>query len=312
MPRDETTRSEALTDTAIGPAARELFDADVLGRLEYLRLVSRRAFAGVQPASRRGLRSGPGMEFAEHRPYAPGDDFRYLDWAAYGRLDRLLLRLFQQDEDLHIALMVDVSASMLVGRPRKVDAARRLAAALGYIGLGNLDRVRAGVFAAGEVRSLRTRRGRGQIYPLLDFLAEAPLGGATDLAAAVDDLQRHVRRPGLVVLVSDLLDEAGFEGPLARLHGAGNELWVMRVEAPEEADPPWQGDVRLEDAETGRAARVHLTPERVAAYHERRTAFLRRLERWTTERGIAQVTVRSDVPIEQLVLEVFRRGGLVR
>ena len=308
LPADRLQRGVA----AAGAAARDLFNAAFLGRLEYLRIVSRRAFAGVQSASRRGLRSGPGMEFAEHRPYVAGDDFRYLDWAAYGRLDRLLLRLFQQDEDLQIALMVDVSASMLTGRPRKVDHARRLAAALGYIGLANLDRIRMSAFADGEVSSLRARRGRGQIFALLEFLATSPLGGPTNLRRAVDALQQHVSEKGLVVVLSDLLDPAGFEDGLGRLHYGGWEVWALQVESPEEVRPPWQGEVALADSETGGRASVRLTPETVARYQSRRRAFQDRFDRWTTERGIAHLRTVTDVAVDELVLDVFRRGGFLK
>ena len=297
---------------ATSPAARELFDAEFLGRLEYLRIVSRRAFAGMQSALRRGLRPGPGLEFSEHRPYAPGDDFRYLDWAAYGRLDRLLLRLFQQDEDLSIVLLVDVSESMLTGRPRKADTARRLAAALAYIGLANLDRVRISLMADGEVARMKTRRGRGQVFAVLDFLAAAPLGGPTRLRAAVDQLAQHVSEKGLVVVISDFLDPDGFEDGLGRLHYAGHEVWVFQLEAPEDAAPPWQGEVTLTDAETGGEVRLRMTPETVARYQERRQAFLSRLEKWTTERGIARLRTTTDVPVDDLVLDVFRRGGFLK
>jgi uncharacterized protein (DUF58 family) len=298
--------------TARSPRARALFDAAFLSRLEYLRIVSRRAFAGAAAAARRGLRTGAGLEFSEHRPYTPGDDYRYLDWAAYGRLDRLLLRLFQQDEDLRIALLVDVSGSMLTGRPAKVDAARRLAAALAYVGLSNLDRIRLSVFAAGEAARLSTRRGRGQIFPVLDFLADAPTGGPTDLARAVREFQQHVRERGLVIVLSDFLDPAGFEEPLGRLAHGGNELWAMAVESPEEADPPWRGDVRLTDAETGGELALALTPERVAAYQARRGAFAERLRRWCLERGVQHLRMRTDVPADELVLDVLRRGGLLK
>ena len=338
----ELTRGYA----AVAPAARELFDAEFLGQLEYLRIVSRRAFAGVQPASRRGLKPGPGLEFSAHRPYAEGDDFRYLDWAAYGRLDRLLLRLFQQDEDLAIAILVDVSDSMLAGAGpsgaaagaaagaptrgghawRKVDHARRLAAALAYIGLSNLDRIRLMAFAGGEAASLRTRRGCGQIFSVLDFLAGAPLGGQTDLRRATDQLQQHMSERGLVAVISDFLGRApgpaadndaathlyGFEDGLGRLHYQGHEVWAILVEAPEEIHPPLESEVELVDAETGRAAQLRVTPERVARYLEQRDAFLRHFDRWTTERGIAHLRARTDVAADELVLDVMRRGGFVK
>lgn len=297
---------------ATSETTRELFDAGFLGKLEYLQIVSRRAFAGSVSALRRGLRSGSGLEFSEHRPYVMGDDFRHLDWAAYGRLDRLLLRLFQQDEDLLIALMVDVSASMCTGRPSKVDYARRLAAALAYIGLANLDRIRTSAVADGEVASQRTRRGRGQVFSVLEFLASAPLGGPTNLRKAVDAMARHVSAKGLVVVISDFLDPSGFADALGRLHHGGHEVWALQVESPEEAAPPWEGEVTLADAESGRAVSLRVTPEQVARYQERRHAFLQEFDAWTTERGIAHLRMTTATPVDSLVLEVFRRGGFLR
>jgi uncharacterized protein (DUF58 family) len=316
----------------VSPAARQLFDAEFLGQLEYLRIVSRRAFAGVHPASRRGRRPGAGLEFAEHRPYTTGDDFRYLDWAAYGRLERLLLRLFQQDEDLAIALLVDVSDSMLgsstetdsapaeaTARRPKVDLARQLAAALAYIGLSNLDRIRLSVFADGEVAVLRTRRGRGQVFSVLDFLAAAPLGGQTGLLRAAEQFQRQAAGPGLVVMLSDFLDlpagadgPAGFESALGLLAHRGHEVWALRIEAPEEIRPPWQGEAALIDAESGRERRVRLTPEAVAVYERERAKFVERFERWTTEHGVAHLGTTTDMAVDKLVLEVFRRGGFLK
>ena len=339
----------------VSPAARQLFDAEFLGQLEYLRIVSRRAFAGVHPASRRGRRPGAGLEFAEHRPYTAGDDFRYLDWAAYGRLERLLLRLFQQDEDLAIGLLVDVSDSMVEQqssvlspqssgaaaekeeaeeattaspsnaggfkrkRRSKVDLARQLAAALAYIGLSNLDRIRLSVFADGEVAVLRTRRGRGQVFSVLDFLATAPLGGPTGLLRAAEQFERQATGPGLVVVLSDFLDlpagadgPAGFESALGLLAHRGHEVWALRIEAPEEIHPPWQGEAALVDAESGQERRVRLTPEAVATYERERTKFVERFERWTTEHGIAHLGTRTDVAVDKLVLEVFRRGGFLK
>ncbi|HOI56205.1 MAG TPA: DUF58 domain-containing protein [Phycisphaerae bacterium] len=301
---------------ALDDRARALFDTAFLQKLEYLRIVSRRAFAGLQPASRRGLRTGAGLEFAEHRPYAVGDDFRYLDWAAYGRLDKLLLRLFQQDEDLRIGLMTDTSGSMLTGRPPKVDFARRLTAALAYVGLANLDRIRVSAWGDGEVRSLRTRRGRGQIYAVLEFLASAPLGGGTNLALAARQFCQHATERGLVVVVSDFLGGAGhaesYEEGLALLDYHGHEVWALAVESPEDAAPPWQGDVELLDSETGAVRAVRLTPEQVARYQARRREFLHRFDAWTTERGIAHLRATSDADVADLVLDVFRRGGFIR
>src|SRR4026208_1919823 len=115
------------------------FDDQFLKKLEYLHVVSKRAFAGHNRADRLTPTRGRGIEFADHRPYSAGDDFRHIDWKAYKRLNRLLLRLFDEEQDLPIYLLVDTSRSM--AEEIKFDQARRIAAALCYIGLAHLDRV---------------------------------------------------------------------------------------------------------------------------------------------------------------------------
>lgn len=310
---DQNAKRSATAPGALSPEAAALFDPAFLRRLEVLRLVSRRSLGGIQPAGRRGLRTGAGLEFAEHRPYAAGDDFRYLDWAAYGRLEKLLLRLFQQDEDLQVVLLVDVSGSMQTGQPPKLDYARRLAAALAYVALGNLDRLHLLVFSAGVTERLDSRRGRGQIFGVLNFLAAAQPGAATDLPAAATDLQRHRLPPGLAVVISDLLDPQGAENGLALLQRHGHEVWALRIESPDEIDPPWQGEIELTDAEQPAAAvRMQLTPQRLADYRRRRLAWQQRLEHWAVEHGVSMIAARSDVPADELVLDVLRRRGLLR
>ncbi len=297
---------------ALTPEAARLFDNDFLRRLEVLRLVSRRSLGGIQPAGRRGLRTGAGLEFAEHRPYTAGDDFRYLDWAAFGRLERLLVRLFQQDEDLQVVLLVDLSASMLTGQPTKADYARKLAAALAYVALGNLDRLHLITFSAGATDRIDSSRGRGQIFAILNFLADAHAGGGTDLLAATVDLQRHSLQPGLAIVLSDLLDPKGPEAGLRRLQQQGHEVWALRIESPEEAAPPWQGEVELADAESDGAARMRLTPQRVSQYMQRRQGWIDALSHWSVEHEVSLLAAPTSLPPDDLVLNVLRRRGLLR
>ena len=186
----------------------ELFDSAFLSRLEYLRVVARRIFAGSAPGSRTGKGAGPGLEFAEHRAYAPGDDWRQIDWAAYGRLDKLLLRLCRQEEDLSIYFLLDASGSMATGSPPKFDHARRLTAALAYIGLATLESVRLVAVDGGVRAHLEAGRGQGHLLPVLDFLRGLKAGGPTDLARAVEGFLPHAPKTGLAVLVSDFLDPA--------------------------------------------------------------------------------------------------------
>lgn len=294
------------------PDSDDPFDSAFLRRLEYLRIVSRRLAAGTGAGRRRGRRTGPGLEFAEHRAYAAGDDFRHIDWAAFGRLDRLLLRLCRQEEDLGIDFLVDASASMATGRPAKFDHARRLAAALAYVALASLDRVR--VFAvAGGVRShLSAGRDRANVLGILAFLRNLAPEGRTDLARSARDYLAHTRQPGLAVLVSDLLDPGGYARPLTLLAGQGLEAWCLHVTDPADLAPPGTGDVAVADAETGDVLGVHLTAavrERLAAEADR---FAAEARTWCLSRGIGYAEAPTRTPADAMVLDVLRRGGLVR
>jgi uncharacterized protein (DUF58 family) len=290
----------------------DLFSSAFLERLEVLRVVARRTFAGAAPGSRSGRRAGPGLEFAEHRAYAPGDDFRHLDWAAFGRLDRLLLRLCRAEEDLAIYFLLDSSASMATGRPPKFDHARRLAAALAYVGLAGLERIRLFTIDGAVRRHLDAGRTKSHILPILDFLRGLNAEGRTDLGRAVDAFLPHASQTGLVILISDLLDPAGYEKPLLALQGRGFDLWCLQVTDPADLAPAGTGDLAVADAETGDVLAVHLTAEvreRLAAEAERFGADLRT---WCLERRIGYAEVPTRLPVDALVLDVLRRGGLLR
>ena len=289
-----------------------LFNTDFLQRLEFLRIAARQVFAGDSPGSRTGRRTGPGLEFAEHRQYAPGDDFRHIDWAAYGRLDKLLLRLCRQEEDLAVYFLLDASASMATGEPPKFDHARRLAAALAYVALASLERVRL-VAVGTDVRAhLEAGRGKAHLVTVLEFLRGLGASGPTDLARAVDAFLPHAPRAGLVVLVSDLLDPAGHRKPLATLQSRGFEVWCLHVTDPADSAPPGDGELAVSDAETGETLGVHLTAdlrERLAAAAAQ---FKEEARAWCHERSIGYAEAPTTLPVDALVLEVLRRGGFLR
>src|SRR3954452_8744571 len=170
--------------SAKSPAVeRPLFDSEFLKKLEYLSLVSRRVFRGQILAQRRTMQLGGGIEFADHRDYTPGDDFRYLDWNVYARHDELLLKRFQEEEDLHVYVLIDCSRSMGFGTPVKFDLARQVAAALAYIALADLDRVAIVAFAGDILADFPLTRGKARILSLLKFLDGLKTQGSlTDLA----------------------------------------------------------------------------------------------------------------------------------
>jgi len=292
--------------------APDPFDSAFLERLEYLRIVSRRTAAGASAGRRTGRRAGPGLEFAEHRAYAPGDDFRHIDWAAFGRLERLLLRLCQEEEDLGIDFLVDVSASMATGRPAKVDHARRLAAALAYVGLASLDRVRLFAVGAGVRAHLAAGRDKAHVLAILDFLRALAAKGETNLARSVEAYLPHAPRPGLAVVVSDLLDPAGYEKPFTLLASRGFEAWCLHVTDPADLAPAGTGDLAVTDAETGDTLGVHLSDDLRERLSAEAVRFVAEARAWCLSRGVGYAEAPTRIPADAMVVDVLRRGGVVR
>ena len=299
------------------PARAGRFDERFLRRLESLVLTIRRSArmsAGLLRANRASKRVGAGLEFADHRDYAAGDDLRYLDWNLYGRLGRLALRLFQEEEDLLVEVLVDASASMGVGNPAKLDLALQIGAALAYVGLANLDRVALSPLGDEDVPPLPPARGKGAILPILRFLDGVRAGGRVGLAAAVRAFlaRRRRRRRGLAILISDFYDPAGHRAALDLLRHHRLEVVAIQVSAPQELAPDVRGDVELRDIETGETRELTISPSVIAAYRQRHQTLLRELEGYCRERAIPCFTVASDQAFDAVVLRIFRAGGLLR
>ncbi|MBI1961926.1 MAG: DUF58 domain-containing protein [Candidatus Rokubacteria bacterium] len=293
------------------PATRqEFFSSEFLAQLERLSLLSRRVFRGRVRGERRSPRRGSSVEFFDYRAYGVGDDLRYVDWNIYARLDRLHVKLFVDEEDLCLHLLVDASASMDFGAPTKLAYAARLAAALGFVGLVNLERVGVGILRERVAEGWPPTRGRGQVPALLDFLAAVRPAGSTGLSEGLANYAMRAREPGLAVVISDLLDPAGFEAGVRALLERRFDVHLVHVLAPEELDPDLSGDLRLLDSETGEARDLSVDGEALRGYRERLRTFLERVEAFcrTTEIGYHRVT--SDTPVEEFVLSQLR-GRLV-
>jgi len=289
-----------------------LFDEAFLKKLEYLHIVSKKVFSGAARAERRSTKTGQGVEFADHRNYAVGDDLRYIDWSVYGRLDKLLLRLFEEEEDLWIYFLLDASASMGFGEPPKFDYARRVVAALAYVGLANLDRVSVAPFNDGLGARLDPTRGKAQVFKVLEFLRGARAGGMTSTAAALQAFVHRSKRRGLAVLVSDLYDPAGYEEGLNYLRFHKFEPYVIHLLDPAEARPALRGDLELVDAETGALRAVTVTPRVLQRFARAHEAYLRRAEEFARTHAVPYFRAPLDVPFEELVLRIFRAGGFVK
>lgn len=293
-------------------AAIGLFDDQFQRKLEMLALVSRRVFAGRQRAERRSKKQGSGIEFADHREYTVGDDFRTVDWNAYRRFGRLLVRLYEEEEDLSIYLLVDCSSSMGFRDERKFDQARRLCAALAYVGLANLDRVTI-VGVSDEIKStLPTTRGKGRILQVFRFLSQLQPSGVTDLEACLTKFVAQHKRRGLAVLISDLYDPAGFERGINVLRFNKFEPYVLHLVDPRDAVSDLRGDVRIYDCETGEERDVTITDGLLRKVAEAVTHYQSAIERFCASRTVPYFAANIDVPFDELVLRVFRRGGFLR
>src|SRR3954453_8906433 len=252
-----------------------LFNSEFLKKLEYLSLVSRRVFRGQLLAQRRTMQLGGGIEFADHREYTPGDDFRYLDWNVFARHDELLLKRFQEEEDLHVYILLDCSQSMAFGSPSKFDYARQVTAALAYIALADLDRVAVVAFAKGIVADFPLTRGKGRILSLLKFLEGLPISdGLTDLGRSAENFIPRSQRRGLAVVVSDLFDPAGYQRGLDVLRHHRYEPHVIQVYDRREADPSIKGDVEILDVESRDVEKVTVTERNLRQYRRIFDAFL--------------------------------------
>jgi uncharacterized protein (DUF58 family) len=288
-----------------------LFPPDFLTRLEYLSMMSKRVFRGRLLAQRRSLQTGSGLEFSDHREYAPGEDLRYLDWNIYARHGQMLVKRFQEEQDLQVSVLVDASRSMSFGDPPKFDRARQLAAAFSWLALADLDRAGVVVFAEGMVEELPSGRGRERILGLMRFLEGLRVSGSgTQFGRAVQDFLQRTPRPGLAIVLSDLLDPSGFAQGLDQLRHRSFDLHVVQLFDPRDADPQLLGDVELEDLETGEVRQVRIT-ERVAAEYRRAfRAHQEEVRSYCLRYGYRWTAADATVPYDQLMLQMMKSAAL--
>jgi uncharacterized protein (DUF58 family) len=292
-----------------------LFDETTLRKLTRLTLTARRVRAGVLKGERRSTKRGAGTEFADFRQYTPGDDLRRVDWKIYARLDRPFLKLFEEEEDLAVHLLVDVSRSMdwSEAEENKFHYARRLAAGLGAIALANGDSL--------TVQPLNTGRGSAPFGPargaastarLLLYLESLPAGGGTDLGPGLKRYALSTHRPGLAFLLSDLLTAEDPLNGLNALQSHGFETTVIHLLSPEELDPPLSGDLRLLDVETGQAQEVSLDGGLRTIYRQRLKAWQDEIAVACQNRGIRYLPLSTKTPWERFILQELRKAGVVK
>jgi uncharacterized protein (DUF58 family) len=288
-----------------------LLDPEFLAKLERLALLSRRLYRSGARGERRSGTLGRGVEFADYRSYNVGDDYRYIDWNIYSRLDRLFVKLFSEEEDINVHLFVDASRSMGWGEPSKLGYAIRVAAALGYIGLTNLDRVSAVAFTDRPRRTLQPLRGRAGVFALFHFLEGIAPEGRSDLAAALAAYSLQTRRRGVLVIISDLMFPNGVAAGLRMARYHRFEPFLIHLLSDEELSPVLSGDLRLVDSETSGAVDVTADAGTLAAYGHARDRYFGEIEHACLRDQVEYVRAATSIPFDDLVLRYLRVGGLI-
>lgn len=287
------------------PEPHDLLDPAFLRQLDQLQLVARRVLKGQHHGERRSLARGHSVEFADFRNYSIGDDLRYLDWNLYARLEKLFIKLYEEEQELRVTLFVDASESMTFGTPSKLDAARRIAAALGYIALANFDAV--GCIALGDPdTTLRLIRNRKTSPRLFSFLSDIHPSGCASLNQGLRKHAIAVQRGGLAIVLSDLLEPEGFEEGLTALHSRGCDIFVFHILSPEERKPDFSGDFRMVDAETGGTVEISFPQVRLGAYEKTVAGWRESVQSLCRKRGILYIPIGSETGFEDVVLKTLR------
>jgi uncharacterized protein (DUF58 family) len=300
-----------------GPETETFFDADFLKKLERLHLIAKRLDWAGAKGEHAASRKGYSLEFADYRRYQRGDDLRYVDWNVYRRLDRLLLKVFTAEEEMNIYLLLDTSRSMAFGggkaqaAPAKIDYAKKVAAAVGYIGLKNLDRVGGAAFSSIVHAPLKLGRGRTQILRLFGFLNRLSCAGPTDLRAAMHKFTTLFPQPGLAVIVSDLFDPAGWRAATEELARKKYQVLIIHLIDEEELQPAIFGDVALVDAEGSRERRVFVDAEMARRFQEELASYFHDIEMVCGNLGIDYLRTTTRVPFDDFVLKSLRQVSSV-
>ena len=302
-----------------------LFNESTLRKLEQLTLIAERVRVGVMKGDRRSRKRGTSIEFADYRNYTKGDDLRRLDWNVYARLERPFIKLLEEEEDLAVHLLVDGSASMdwpdksneqlamsNEQLTNKLVYALQLAGALGHISLTSGDLLTVTLLRSGGDRTWGPHRSRQNSLRLLQFLETGSGGGMTDLNLSLKNYALYGRRPGLLLLISDLLSPNGYRDGLNALQSRGYEVGLIHLLSPDEVEPLVSGDLKLVDVETGQDAEITLDPTTLGQYRERLRAWQTEIASACAGRGVHYIPVTTDLPWERLVMQALRVKGVVK
>lgn len=290
----------------------ELFDPEFLQSLQQLRMLSHRVARGGRYAEQKSEDLGHGLEFRDYRPYAAGDDLRAIDWNIYRRLGKVFLKLFEEQQDLPLYLMPDVSQSMYMETPPRARAGLRSALALASVSLNQHDSVGLFPFADDLEVVLKSKSGKSSVMTFARHLAALQSRDQTSLSVALRRLAAINLRRGLLVIISDFFDPAGIETVIKSMSSIRHRLLFIQLVRQSDANPELQGDVRLRDCETNEVTDVTITPAVLSRYRQAYEHFNEQLASFAKRRnaGLLRLDVDGDV-VKQLAVLFESRGALL-
>jgi len=283
-------------------------DEDFLRKLEKLKILAQQGIKGPTKGEHISWRSGASLEFLDYRKYQVGDDFRYIDWNVYGRLDKLFVKLFRSEEDLNIHILLDKSGSMGAGSPPKEIYAKKVTAALSYIGLVSLDRVGVTAFNSSLGEMKPPEKGKQVYLALLKYLLSLNTEGQTDFNACLTEYAHICKRPGIAIILSDLLDPKGIKRGLEALRYRKFDVSVVQVLDSEELFPSFSGYLTLRELETGETKKITLNEEILNLYRDNMDNYLKDIKEFCYNNGIDYYLANTSVPFEDFLMEYLAKG----
>ncbi|WHH59613.1 DUF58 domain-containing protein [Petroclostridium sp. X23] len=277
-----------------------IFDSEFLRKIEQLRIDCRKLMSSNGNGNRKSRSKGSSVEFSDYREYAAGDDFRRIDWNAYGKFEKLFLKLFTEEREARINIFLDTSGSMDWGEPHKGIQGKRLAAALAYIGLSNFDRV--SVYSVNEQlhSSRKSIHGKDAFWQVLRYLNDLPFEGVTNLSRAIKTFDGS-GGAGISILISDLMSFDDVKDGLKYLQYKKQDIILCQLLSPEELHPSIGGSVRLLDVETGEAKDITVSHRLIKAYQNVLDGFKDDIKKYCFKRGIRYIELSSEISMESMV-----------
>jgi len=289
----------------------ELLTPEFLQKLKLLQILSKKVTWGTHSGEHGSPQKGRSLEFADFRNYSLGDDIRYIDWNIYGRLEKLFLKLFVEDVELTIYILIDSSASMSLGKPEKFHYAKQIAASISYIALSNFDRVALASLDESVRQYQPPVRGSSLVFHCFKFLDSLKATGVTNLGRALVDFGKRKARPGLVIILSDFLQEQDFFEGLSLLLFKKCNLFLIQILDRVEKEPDYRGDLKLVDIETDEFREVSMSERLIEIYRRNFREHCGKIESFCSRRGIGYIETDTEIPFEDIILKYLRMGRLL-